>query len=64
MALRWSNRRLKRTAFTLYSVQSIILFIILGKTMRQTRSVSDVRNVINECKILVVKPEGRDHLKK
>jgi len=62
MALRWSNRRLKRTAFTLYSLPSIILFIILGKTMRQTRDVSDVRNVINECKILVVKPEGRDDL--
>lgn len=63
MTLRWSNRRLTRIAFTLYSLPSIILFITLGKTMRQTRNVSDVRNVINECKILVVKPEGRDHLK-
>jgi len=31
--------------------------------MRQTRNVSDVKNVIDEYKILVVKPEGRDHLK-
>jgi len=63
MALRWSNRRLKRTAFTLYSVPSIILLIMLGKTLRQTRNVSDVKNVINEYKILIVKPEGKDHLK-
>lgn len=63
MAIRWSNRRLKRNVLALYSVPSIILFIILGKTMRQMRNVSDVRNVINEYKILVVKPEGRDHLK-
>lgn len=45
---------MKRTAFTLYSLPSIVLLIILGMTMKQTRNVSDMTNVINEYKILVV----------
>jgi hypothetical protein len=35
--------------------------MILGKTVRETRNVSGMRNMENELSILVVKLEGRSH---